>query len=710
MGRKSRVPTKIQSLLSNEVTISSEGDLPPILPFIDIQNGKSGNNMEITRFYLHTPTLTEALVAKKLGYVLVGGNSGRTGIKSIAIGDYAKEKISELFGQQLSQLIINALARKKLSKSSIETLNSSIKHFINYLSSTKAEDLGNFSIYSIKYDDWKDYCAHLEISDFKAKNNYFISVRSIFSAFEPTSIFGSINRITPPNNKRKVISDEHTLFSFKEVGAYSDAVMYQLLALFIFRFKRQIKYLKYYEELCIDSMGKDWIYPGRNSVRLKDLNKKRQTDNLVIIDQWLSDIKGYKRILDHKLMWYKLGCRAGKTFVEKIHCFMASSESLKEKYAQYKLWEKETHFLDDLDEKNDIFGLYVKRSVSEDKTGSMNQLAFCLANIVMIYTGLNKEVVLSWPSIVNNKSILDQKDNLFIRDDGHDKEIVISGTKSRTGILTKDKTIRIAIVIGSPLFVMLREYEKHAKHNKDKPFFEFSSTSFARSWGGCKAKFKKYPVMDDNGQLIHTLNTAKFRKVFASTKMLEHLKGIKNSQDLANRLQSDLDHNNFDVTLSHYLLRSQNATSALDLAIVVITTEKIRQALEFQGVIAISQKPKNGRSVYLCECADPLNPTHGFAIAKKCTYYDLCLGCKQSIIFKMHLPYICFRILQYEARRDDMGNEWSAIFEDKWMIANDALNKYKNQDRENGEQLIKDAWLTARSNDSLLPPIIMSKF
>ncbi|MGZ4161927.1 MAG: hypothetical protein ACXVNF_14175, partial [Neobacillus sp.] len=608
MGRKSRVPAKIQSVISSEATPPLEGGLPPIQAFIDIQNGKSGKNLKTTRFYLHTPTRTEALAAKKLGYRLVGGSSGITGVESIAIGDYAKEKISELFGQELSQLIINALARKKLSQSSIESMNSSIKHFIGFLSSTKAEDLDDFSIYNISYDDWKNYCEYLEISHFKDKRNLFLRVRSIFSAFEPTSIFGSINRITSPNNKRKVISDEHMLSSFEEDGAYSDAVMYQLLAQFIFRFERQINYLKYYDELCIDSMGKDWIYPGKKSVRLKDLNKKRQTDDFILIDKWLSDVEGYKRILDHKLMWYKLGGRSGKTFVAKIHNFMASSESLKEKYAQYKLWEKKTHFPDELGVINDIFGLYVKRSASDDDTGSMNQLAFCLANIVMIYTGLNKEVVLSWPSIVNNKSILDQKDNLFIRNDGHDREIVISGTKSRTGILTKDKPIRITIVIGSPLFNMLKEYEKYAKHNNDKPFFEFSSPSFAKTWGG-NGRFKKYHVINDNGQLIHTLKTTKFRKVFASTKMLEHLKGINTSQDLANRLRLDLDHNNFDVTLSHYLLRSQNATTVLDLAIVAITSEKIRKALEYQGSISISHKSKTERSVYLCECADPLNPT-----------------------------------------------------------------------------------------------------
>ncbi|MDI1231652.1 MAG: hypothetical protein PSU93_10925 [Methylobacter sp.] len=712
MGRKSRTPAKLNPQSSNEITPSSEeSDLPQLKQFIDIENGRSGKDLEITRFYLSTPTKEEAIAAKCLGRILIGGNAGRTGFKSVAIGDYAREKVSELFGQGLSRLLIHLLDKKNMSKNSVNNLASSFRHFINFLSDIYVNNLDNFSIYSIKYDDWEKYREYIENSILKDKRNTFKIPHSIFSDFSPTSFNGSINRITSKSiNKR-------TSSFLEGNGAYSDAVMYQLLALFIFRFERQVEYMEHYESLCNETMGGDWLRPGQNAICLNDPKNKKLTDQFVLIDKLLSDINGYKRILDHKLIWFKLGNRRNKSFIAKIFSFIHGSESLKDKYTSYKLWEKNEHFPYSLDlndgklgANDNIFGLYVKRSVSEDKTGSMNQMAFYLANIVMIYTGLNKEVVLSWPSLVNGKSILDQNDSLFIRDDGHGREIEISGIKARTGAKTKDKPIRIAIVIGSPLFNMLKEYEKHAKTNSNGPFFEFNSKSFTKTWGGRTDTFKKYSIIDDNGELLSTLNTTKFRKVFASTKMLEHLSGIKNKQDLADLLRRDLDHKNFDVTLSHYILRSQHATSVLDLAIVAITSEKIRQALEFKGVIEINQEPKTENLVYLCECADPLNPTHGFAIAKKCTYYDLCLGCKQSIVFEMHLPYICYRILQYETRRIEMGNEWSAIFEDKWMIAHDALNKYKNQDKENGERLIKNAWQTARSNETLLPPIIMTKF
>ena len=57
-----------------------------------------------------------------------------------------------------------------------------------------------------------------------------------------------------------------------------------------------------------------------------------------------------------------------------------------------------------------------------------------------------------------------------------------------------------------------------------------------------------------------------------------------------------------------------------------------------------------------------------------------------------------------------MGNEWSIMFEDKWMIARDALNQYKIKDKANGEKKINEAWRKARNNEISLPPIIMTKF
>ena len=49
---------------------------------------------------------------------------------------------------------------------------------------------------------------------------------------------------------------------------------------------------------------------------------------------------------------------------------------------------------------------------------------------------------------------------------------------------------------------------------------------------------------------------------------------------------------------------------------------------------------------------------------------------------------------------------WTATFEDKWCIANDALVRYIATDKKNGRRLVDEAWVAAREGFISLPPII----
>lgn len=160
------------------------------------------------------------------------------------------------------------------------------------------------------------------------------------------------------------------------------------------------------------------------------------------------------------------------------------------------------------------------------------------------------------------------------------------------------------------------------------------------------------------------------------------------------------------MTLSSYLMKDPHGRNALDAAIVAITSDKLEEALSFKGEIDLKGKNNNRKKVFLCECSDPFNPTHNYYIADECMHYDLCLGCKRSVITKKHLPYICARILQYEIAKEANPQNWSLMFEDKWMIAHDALKKYQEKAKGNGSQIIEKAWSMAKNNEVLLPPII----
>lgn len=82
---------------------------------------------------------------------------------------------------------------------------------------------------------------------------------------------------------------------------YSDSVMYQLLALFIYEFDRRIGYLKRYERITEADMPKDGLYYGCQAVR-------GNGDKLNFLREWLGDeVAGYEVLIDHYLVHHKVG-------------------------------------------------------------------------------------------------------------------------------------------------------------------------------------------------------------------------------------------------------------------------------------------------------------------------------------------------------------------------------------------------------------------
>ena len=261
---------------------------------------------------------------------------------------------------------------------------------------------------------------------------------------------------------------------------------------------------------------------------------------------------------------------------------------------------------------------------------------------------------------------------------------------------------------GSPLHTMLVDYEKYVKVEIDGPFFELN-IGFNWPTAGGISNFKQlYPVLDENGEQLSSIDSTRFRKVFASGQLIDSLKGIKDGNELAEKLREDLLHGNLDTTITHYLMKSSTARGVIDTAIATITSEKLKEGIQFKGKIALDASRTIKKKVFMCDCEDPTNPSHEVAIADECKHYDLCLGCERSVIAKEHLPYICARILQYEEERRKDPHIWTAMFEDRWNIARDALDKYVMRDKKHGQELIDQAWTAANSGVVSLPPIIMS--
>ena len=149
----------------------------------------------------------------------------------------------------------------------------------------------------------------------------------------------------------------------------------------------------------------------------------------------------------------------------------------------------------------------------------------------------------------------------------------------------------------------------------------------------------------------------------------------------------------------------------LDSAIVALTSDLLEKSVKFQGSVKEqNERSSTAKSVYLCDCTDPSNPTHDLPINNShCRKYDMCLGCERSEVYAEHFPTIYFRVLQYEEFREKSHDVYKASMEDRHNIAIDTLERFKVE-HSNGLEIYNSAYVEATDNFSsgklILPPIL----
>lgn len=687
--------------------------LPPFKRYIDIE-GQVRGQKAITRLFLATPSdedvadtvkLKESkqivlnVIAAKMPY----NKGGKT---NTPLFQHCKVLgFSDDFATDFVRLLINHLEGRQQSFSSVSSTENALRIFLKFLA-THSQKL--LTLTDIDKDIWKAYLDFMAADQRRDANKVFNCARAPFIAYVPTSQSGWLASFPFPERRCTNPSREHSS-DLAEVRDYSDVVLYQLLSLFIYEFHRRIEYLKRYERMTEAKMPKDWLYPGRRGVH----GIGRSIDTGQLLREWLCDEgTGYEVLIDHYLMHHKAGLIKRTKFgyldggmLAMMRHFRARGETALASKFLAEMGRR--HGYDPGKGGVSLLNFYLKKKSPTEVNYVINQIGWCLANLVMMQTGVNKEVVLTIPSKAKDgSSILTRGDTVFIKKDGSETEIHLYGTKTKTGN-SPMKVIPVIIVKNGPLHEMLVDYERYVKVG-DGPFFEFDN-NFIRSWSiagqSSSNLFESYPVTDESDHELSSIDSTRFRKVFASGQLLDRMKNIKDMNELAEMLRDDLNHGNLDTTLTHYLMKSSVSRSVIDIAIATITGQKLND-LKCKSQIEGSKPIHFKKKVFLCHCADPQNPSHDVAIAEECRHYDLCLGCEQSIITREHLPYICRRIIQYEAEREKDQYIWPALYEDKWCIAHDSLARYIEKDKNNGRQLVDEAWMTARQGRVTLPPII----
>lgn len=485
-----------------------------------------------------------------------------------------------------------------------------------------------------------------------------------------------------------------------EESDYSDKVHFQFLAFVYYEIELAEERLKNLEEASEDILGEDFI-------SLDDLVKKNPTVERLLN----SGEEGFKKLFYHYYLFIKeeaVGirkCSHEPNYLRFNTRLSEISQSLDkdklnpkgkiESFRDFCVLSQPDNWSTSTGKQSPLFSYL-------SLTSKHHELAILLYALITL--GVNKEVALSWKWKMNGRPWHENYDvDLGINRNSapRDKKVVLTGIKSKGG---KQTSVSKSISVNSPLYAYLRLLDRTRQKGREY-IFNFRCTS------GIFAAFcRHYPILDDDGNRLKSIDTRKFRKSYIGYKTLKLLEGVNNADDLVKSLREALNHKSFDTTFSSYIMKSGMARMVVDSAIVALTTEMLEEAMTFKGEIKEdNERSEQNIQVHLCDCNDPSKPTHGLPIAEKCFKYDMCLGCERCEVFSQNLPAICYRIMEYEEKESLNPEVFNITLIDKLTIARDVVEKFKHQ-HSNGMEVVEKAYVAAteamKNGERLLPPII----
>ena len=330
---------------------------------------------------------------------------------------------------------------------------------------------------------------------------------------------------------------------------------------------------------------------------------------------------------------------------------------------------------------------------------------FILILLLLAETGRNKEVIMTIPSQINGLSIL-ENDDLF----ASEKSAELFGVKKRGHAhLGSVQTESFTIPHQTPLYKSIALFNSiRGKQIEDRHFL-FTEKDVFKYWQVVFSE--KTKIKNKNGSLIGSLDSTKFRKVFAGEMLQKWLKDIKNKDDLIKAVANDLQ-NTIPLT---YLLQSSTTESMVSTAIVGLQMRFI----EHHQMVAASLKlegeqPDESRiQRFLCDCLDPTKPDYADNLnISYCKNYDNCLGCSRAEVYEEHLPNVIYRCFQYEELLKINRDLYDAHYEIKHNRAKQVIETFQLK-TSNGMKIHSNAFNNAFEawqdpNNFLLPPIIHS--
>lgn len=607
------------------------------------------------------------------------------------------EDIARTFAVLLSKKILNGSITD--NKQHCRQEHTALKSFFEYLA-TLSEMPTLFSDISVVHlSGWLSQISEGSSGTLKVALKGLIALHPLMNELD-LSVIRRAQQV--PKSKRL---DEIDFDEIVKAKDYSERVHFQLLAYVFFEIENAEKRLEAFEQASPKMLGDDYIQPAAVS-----------TENPIIRRLLETGEEGLKKLKYH--LYFHLAPPSSdkkkkaipnfrgpaSTFVQRIQAIGDSlfkdSDNPKENYHKFKAYLESS-------EPNNWPLNESSRSPAYsylDLTSKHHELAILIYTLITL--GVNQEVALSWQWKLNGRPWYENYDielGISSKTAARDKKVVLVGLKQKGRTPT---VVKKSVSINSPLFNYLKLLDKSRPAGRQYIF------NFGDPGPYMTAFLRHYPVIDDDGNRLKTLETTRIRKSYIGYKTLSLLEGVKNSTDLVLKLREALNHKSFDTTFSSYIMKSGMARTVVDSAIVALTTNMLENAMSFSGEIKEdNERSKQNATVFLCDCSDPSNPTHGLPIAERCTRYDMCLGCERSEVYSEHLPAICYRILQYEKKQEEAPEVFKITLEDRLYIAKDTVEQFKVR-HSRGIDLVEQSYLIANQamldDEPLLPPILQT--
>ena len=274
--------------------------------------------------------------------------------------------------------------------------------------------------------------------------------------------------------------------------------------------------------------------------------------------------------------------------------------------------------------------------------GYSKHFDFLLQVLLIAESGRNKEVITSIPTQTQGVSVLKNKDRF-----ASEPSSLLRGFKERGHTAGGGKQPEtLSIPHRTPMFSHLQLFDciRQLMHPSRKMFF--NATNAVTKYQ--KAFASGAQIKEKNGTLLNSINTTKFRKVYAGEVLQQWMEKIKNKDDLVRAVAADLK----NTIPLHYLLQSSSTEDMLSTAIVALQTKFIEHHQHIAVKMITTEKESEHKVKeprFLCDCIDPVNPDYAENLnVSYCKQFDNCLGCSKAEVYREHLPRIIYRCFQYE--------------------------------------------------------------